>query len=188
MPDARTPEEVAGGFINVWLGGTQLELPTLKLKAERAWRDALTRTVGDMGYGVDFDALKRGGEDAYGALTPLFSAPSEVVLELVLKYDSTEALGQREWLEDNADSAQLYVVLKKILGVVFPFVEDLRGALLELAGLVDQLVSARSSSMSGPLPTGDSAPTSLSEPSTLTSFSGSGKHPASVKTPRRAAS
>lgn len=162
MPELRSPAEVAGGYVNVVLDGRLIELPTLKLKAERAWRNSLTKRLGDVGLDVDFAALRAGGDAAYEALRPLTSAPSDIVTDLVVSYDAGNALGGKEWLEEHADSAQLYAILKQILSVVFPFVEDLRGALSELAGLIQGGLWAQSSSTSGDLPTGTSDPSSSS--------------------------
>lgn len=166
MSDQRSPAEVAGGYILVALGGETRQMPTLKIKDERAFREFLVRTIGDIGLDVDVPTLKAGGESAYNALGPLAGAPSEVMLNLVLAYDKTAALGGREHVEEVADSAALYETLKKILRVVFPFVNDARGILSELVVLLDRASSLQRNSTSSPLPSGDSSPTDSSEPST----------------------
>ena len=186
MADSRTLAEIAGGYIDVSLAGGFVELPTLKLKAERQWRGSLTKQVGDLGLDLDTNALRAGGDEAYNALGPLVSAPADIILELVLSYDVQGKLGTREWLEENADSAQLYAILRQILSVVFPFVEDLRSALAELAGLLE--ASGQFSSTSGRSSTGASAPSVLNGHSTENSSTPSGKPLSSVSKPTPAQS
>lgn len=162
--DTRTPEELAGGFIRVTAGGQERRLPTLKLSGERDWRLALAKKVGEAQLDLDFDALKEGGDRAYGALAPMANLPTDMALDLIVAYDRTAALGGREWLEENCDSAQLYDLLLRILRVVFPFVADLRGAIkefMELLGAAGRGPLAKSSSTSGRSDTGDSDPTLL---------------------------
>ena len=42
------------------------------------------------------------------------------LLDLVVAYDVTGALGGREWIEEHADPAELRAALQAILGNVFP--------------------------------------------------------------------
>lgn len=169
MGDNRTPEELAGGFITCRIGGTLRNVPTLKLKDERDWRLMLAQAVGEAQVDVDWKKLKEGGEEAYAALVPLTNLPTDIALKLISAYDKTAKLGGDTWLEENADSAQLYQTLLAMARVVFPFVNDLRSAVMEILQLMraaGRLPSDSSSSTNGHLPTGDSTPTDSKEPLT----------------------
>ncbi len=177
MADTRSQEERAGGFIRCSVAGSTRNLPTLKIRAERAWRDTLANAIGSMEMEVDLKVLMGGGIEAYEAVAGMANVPATTVLELVLAYDATGALGGKEYLEENADSGQLYEILKLILGVVFPFVSDLRSVLTELVRI--RLVGAAgpsllSSSMSSLLLSGDSTPNGSKPHSTTPSSSPSG--------------
>jgi len=138
VADARTTEEVAGGFIRARVGGTTRDLPTLKVRAAREWRLGLVEALVDASptmLGLDLDALKSDGIAAMTGLAPLAQLASDKILDLVLAYDPSAALGGRDWLEEHADDAELYALLRVILGVVFPFVTDLRSGLAQLMAL-----------------------------------------------------
>jgi hypothetical protein len=79
----------------------------------------------------------------------------ETVLDVVVSYDRTGALGGREWLEDNADPAQLYAAATQMAEVAFPFATNIP---LLLAALVVRSVvgSKPPNSTNGPLPIGGS--------------------------------
>lgn len=170
MTAARTPEEVAGGFIRVQVGKDIRSLPTLKIRAERLWREQFVGTLAKTGIDVDLDAMKKGGDEAFAAMAPLANLATDKMIEQIVAYDTSAALGGLEYLETNLDSAQVYGILRSILGVVFPFVTDLRSAVVELtsvaraAGLLGR--SVNSNSTNGVSPTGDGTPKILKPAST----------------------
>ena len=99
MADPRTSEEKAGGFISARVGGTTKELPTLKARAARGWRLGLIETLADESpamLSLDLDALKVDGIAAITGLAPLAQLIPDRVLELVLAYDPSAALGGRD--------------------------------------------------------------------------------------------
>jgi hypothetical protein len=135
VADPRTTEEIAGGFIRARVGGTTRDLPTLKIAAAREWRLRLVEALGSVSpsmLSLDLDALKGDGIAAMTGLAPLAQMTSDRILDLVVAYDPSAALGGRDWLEEHADDAELYALLRVILGVVFPFVTDLRSGLAQL--------------------------------------------------------
>ena len=138
MADARTTEEIAGGFIRARVGGTTRDLPTLKIRAAREWRLGFVEALGSVSptmLSLDLDALQVDGIAAMTGLAPLAQLAGDRILELVVAYDPSAALGGRDWLEEHADDADLYALLRVILGVVFPFVTDLRSGLAQLMAL-----------------------------------------------------
>jgi hypothetical protein len=162
VTEVRSQEELAGGFIRVLVGGAPRNLPTLKLRAEREWKLKLAAVLGeiaDIPITVSPGELQSATAETLLKLVPLADLPTEKMLELLLAYDVGGALGGREYLEDHADSSELYVALRKALFVVFPFVQDLRGLVNELLQMVKMANIARStqsSSSNDLLPTGDS--------------------------------
>lgn len=165
MGDTRSGEELAGGFIRCRVGGKTANVTTLKIREEREWRAQLAKAVGDAQVDLDWNSLREGGDAAYAALLPLTNLPSDLALDLIVAYDKGAALGGKEWLEDNADSAQVYQVLLAMCRVVFPFVNDLRSAVGEFLGILQTagVGSAKLSSTNGHSPTGDSTLNDSSE-------------------------
>lgn len=161
MSDERSQEELAAGFIKVVLGGSPRNLPTLKIRAEREWKLALAKTLGDAELNLDFTALQQGGDAAYMALAPLANLATDLSIDLLLAYDVGGALGGREYIEEHADASEVYRALVKALRVAFPFVGDVRSAineLINLRGLVSVARSGSSSSMNGLAPVGALTP------------------------------
>ena len=135
MAETRTIDEIAGGYINAQVGATVKELPTLKIRAARAWRTAVVEAFGSISattLSLDVEALREKGIAGALGLAPLAQLGSDRILDLVVAYDPGGVLGGRDWLEAHADDAELYTLFRVILGVVFPFASDLRSGLAEL--------------------------------------------------------
>lgn len=172
MRTERSPEEVAGGYILVNWGTDLRQLPTLKIRAERDWKFGLGQTLNTYQIPLNIEGLRAGGQSAVEALAPLVQLPTEVMLDLVSGYDTTGALGGRAYMEENCDSGQLYVVLRAILRVAFPFADDLGDLLVEarkLMVLAQAANLAQQSSTNGQRPTGASDPSASKTPSTTSS-------------------
>lgn len=153
---ARSEEEVLSGLLPVAIGGVVKRVPVLKIRAAREWKEALAvslaRDVGSM----DIKSL-----DSLGAVGNM---AGDKILELVLAYDTSGALGGREWIEEHGDDTQVYTAFRAMLEVSFPFVNDLRsamGQLREVLGLaaVNQAAgSLPAKSPNSPSPNGASTP------------------------------
>ena len=143
----RSAEDVLSGTLRIPLGGVEKIVPTLPIRASREWQQLITEKVG--GFGAVMSAQQT--PEALGALANL---SLDTILDLVVAYDRTNALGGREWLEEHADPAQLYGAVRAMAGVAFPFVNDAKALVGLLPGLVDAL--SQPSSTSGPSPTGAS--------------------------------
>lgn len=135
----RSEDDILAGVLRVQVGGVQKALPTLKLRAAREWKEQVAATL----------ATSVDGFELNGTLdvANLANTAGDKVLDLVLAYDQSGALGGREWLEDHADDAQLYAVLRVCLETSFPFVHDLQSALSQVrevlggAAIVNQQVA-----------------------------------------------
>jgi len=143
----RTPEDVLAGVLRIAVGGVVKAVPTLPIRASREWQEKLAAGPSAFTVPVDDDDWSAAVVSEFTGLT------QEAILDIVLAYDRTNALGGREWLEEHADPAQLFAAAQQMAEVAFPFAEDTR---LLLTGLVVRSVvgSPRLSSTSGRSPTG----------------------------------
>lgn len=136
----RSPEDVLAGVLRISVGGVEKIVPTLPIRATREWQ---ARALDDK---------TAPAVEAEGA--GIANLAYDTVLDIVLTYDRTNALGGREWLEENADPAQLYAAAQQMAEVAFPFVEDVK--LLLGARIASVVASARPSFTNGHSPTGAS--------------------------------
>ena len=157
----RSPEDVLAGVLRIAVGGVEKLVPTLPIRATREWQAGLAS--GESRFAPD-DAVDWTADEAseFSRLT------LDVILDIVVAYDRTGALGGREWLEEHADPAQLYAAAGQMADVAFPFADDARILLAHL--VVRSVVGSRPrSSTSGPSPIGGSRRASSSRPSTQAS-------------------
>jgi hypothetical protein len=145
----QSPEEAATGFLRVTVGGIVKRVPTLKIAAVREWKDEIAR--GPSGFVVPAT-----DDDWTAAVVAEFTGLSiETVLDLVVAYDKTGALGGREWLEQNADPSEVYEAALAMAGNAFPFWTDVPAGLAAL--VVRRVVESKPpSSTNGRSPGGDS--------------------------------
>ncbi len=158
----RTPEDVIAGVLRIAVGGVERIVPTLPIRATREWQESISK--GPEGFTVPVS------DDDWTASTVAdFSGLTiGTILDVVVAYDRTGALGGREWLEEHADPSQLYAAARQMAGVAFPFATDLD--LLLAALVVRQVVaSRRPSSTSTPSSTGASRRARSRTPSTRAS-------------------
>jgi hypothetical protein len=105
----RSEEDAVTRVLRISVGGVVKTMPTLPIKLIPEWAkllDALTpSTPGDPSEGFTLIArVTLGG-----------------LLDLVVAYDRTGALGGREWLEEHADPAELKAAAEAMAGNAFPF-------------------------------------------------------------------
>lgn len=160
----RTLEDRASGILRITVGGQTKRLPTLPMRATAEWQESL---------GERFTAFTKqlAADQSAQSLAGFATFTHEAILDAVVAYDRTGALGGREWLADNADPEQLYVAFRQMAEVAFPFVKDVQGLLALLPGLVAQQVaeSASPSSTNGHSPSGVSIPSASKSDSTQSS-------------------
>lgn len=138
MTQERPEDDRAAGVLRLTLGGTPVELPVLRIRQSRLWREQLRAT--DIEDGEDVER------------------PIQVMLDLVAAYDVTGLLGGRDAIEDRATDAEVYAAFQQMLAASFPFVET--PPLTEAFGrLVVAAFYRRAKPTNGRLPTGASAPT-----------------------------
>lgn len=109
--ETRSPEEVATGLLRISVGGVVKMMPTLPIKHIPEWAqllDALTPSAVTPG-------------DPSEGFTLIAKVTLAGLLDLIVAYDRTGALGGREWLEENADPAELKAAAEQMAGNAFPF-------------------------------------------------------------------
>lgn len=149
----RTPEDILAGILRINVGGHEKRVPTLPMNASAEWQEALGAQLGGFARNLSTD-------QSADSLMGFARFTQQAILDAVVAYDRTSALGGREWLEETADPAQLYIAFRQMAAVVFPFVSDVRSLLAMLPGLLAQadVGSSSPNSTNGPSPIGGSTP------------------------------
>ena len=158
----RSPEDVLAGVLRIAVGGVERIVPTLPLRATREWQAKLAAGPSGFSVPVTEDDWTAANVSEFAGLT------LDTVLDMVVAYDRTGALGGREWLDENADPAQLYAAAEQMAEVAYPFADNVR---LLLAALVVRTVVGSPSlkSTNGRSPTGASIRSRSKRASTRTS-------------------
>lgn len=159
---SRSPEDVLAGVLRIAVGGVERLVPTLPLRATREWQATLAAGPSGFSVPVSEDDWTAANVSEFAGLT------IDTILDLVVAYDRTGALGGRDWLEEHADPAQLYAAAQQMAEVAFPFAENVR---LLLAALVVRSVVGSNSpkSTNGHSPIGASTRSRSKSASTRTS-------------------
>lgn len=147
----RNPEDVVRGALRIWVGGGEKKVPTLKIRASEAWVLVAAEKIGPL-------TLSLAAEESPEVLGSFAVLTQNAILDLVVAYDTTGALGGRQWLEDNADPLEVFTALRQMARVALPFVDGV-GIVMEVLARMERLVLSLKSltSTSGPSPTGASA-------------------------------
>ena len=140
----RHEEEIVGGFLNVTLGGERRKLPVLKIRESRSWKESLAVTLRDRVSPADFRKV-----DDVGSIGVL---ASDAILDLVLDYDRSNALGGREYVEEHGTDVEVYEILRGVWGLSFPFVKDLQGLMRTYGPLMAELFRGSRSQVAAPDP------------------------------------
>lgn len=158
--DSRAPRpehEVLGAApIAVTLGGREKLLPPLSIRANREWKARVAAAVGERW--VAF-----GQADDYGRVVGLVAGLTDPMVDLLLAYDTTGALGGREWIEANATDAEVYAAMKEVLAVAYPPFQDARTMPGLGQALVGLLASVSRERMNSAPASGESSPGDLSQ-------------------------
>jgi hypothetical protein len=146
----RSPEDVLAGVLRIAVGGAEKLVPTLPIAATREWQKSL-------GHGASGFDVPVSDDDWTAAKVAEFSGLSiDTILDMVVSYDRTGALGGREWLEANADPSQLYAAAVQMAEVAFPFATDVPVLLAGLVTIRAVVGSKPPNSTNGRSPTGGS--------------------------------
>jgi hypothetical protein len=155
---ARTEEEVLSGLLQVSVGGMAKAVPTLKVVHVAEWGRLLApASVG-----------KVPTEWTMSDVASISGQTAERLLDLIVAYDRTGALGGREWLAEHADPAQLHAIVVQMVGNAFPLAVD-PAALLGLMLLRSAVASDQPSGTNGASTNGPSPRTPSARRSTRTS-------------------
>jgi hypothetical protein len=128
----RSAEDILAGVLRIAVGGVEKIVPTLPIRATREWQTLIAK--GPQAFTPrDIDDWDPGDAFDFAGLT------LDAILDIVVAYDRTGALGGREWLDENADPAQLYLAAEQMAEVAFPFADNSR---VLLAALVANRVVA----------------------------------------------
>lgn len=160
MDEPRSEEQRASASpLTVLVGGEAIDVPILTIRQSRDWKKLVQDKIGlaftEMG---DVPRLIQSGG--------ILNIAGDALMELVLAYDMTHVLGEREQLEDSMTDADLYRVFRQMIDITFPFVDDLRGLVLMLG---TPAPSAQASSTSGHSQTGRASARKGSKPSLTSS-------------------
>lgn len=125
----RPDEEVAGGYISATLGGQARSLPVLPRAENREFQRVYKERVGQ--------TIKSAGElNDLEDVIQLMSASIDEMMEVVLIYDKTGALGGREWIDTHATDREIYELFKKVTHAAHPFGQDLVAAIPDLRAML----------------------------------------------------
>lgn len=105
----RTAEEIVSGLLQISVGGIVKTVPTLPIKHVPDWArllDALTPSSASV--------------DLEQGFSTIATVSLNGLLDLVVAYDRTGALGGREWLEEHADAQQLRAAAVAMAENAFP--------------------------------------------------------------------
>jgi hypothetical protein len=125
----RSPEDVVTGVLRISVGGIIKSMPTLKIKQIPEWSAILDAKT---------PSATATADPAEG-FTLVAKVTLSGLLDLVVAYDRTGALGGREWLEEHADPMELREAALAMAGNAFPFGE---GAGVVGRMLMDQIKQA----------------------------------------------
>jgi hypothetical protein len=145
----RSEEDLVLGILRITVGeGIVKMVPTLKVNYIEEWAKLLVS---------EGDSAKPLGEWSMADVAALTGRSVQKLLDLVVAYDRTGALGGREWLGENADAQQLYAAVVQMVGNVHPLADD-PAALVGLMVLRSAAPSALPNSTNGSSTNGASRP------------------------------
>ena len=153
MQFPKAPEaDVASGVIHVTINGQRKTLPTLKIGPFE-----------DEFLPGQWEKLQASFEQDHENLADLFKLGTSTLLDIIVAYDTSGALGGREWLRANADHSELVQIGEAIYERhASPFMEAVRRIMGGVQGVMRQTtglaVMGRVQSTNGASPTGDSTP------------------------------
>jgi hypothetical protein len=154
----RSESDLALGILRVTVGDAEFEVPTLRMRASRAWLAKLRKASGRF----DLPDLGSWTEATVNVYHDQFA---EAMLDLIAEYDAGNVLGGRDTLEDLFDPEQAYAVLVDMAEIAHPKAPSAA----QLLAAVTALAAAGSvleNSTKSPSPSGDSTPEPLTTVST----------------------
>lgn len=120
----RPEEEQIRGILTVTIDGQKRAVPTLKRVHSREWKQQVTRTIASIDL-PDTDDIE--------LLVRTATLTDDIIFELVIAYDRTNALGGREYLDEHADDRDIHEAFEVMLRAASPKVDD------PVAGFANQI-------------------------------------------------
>lgn len=106
VTEQRPEDDRANGVLRIILGGRPVELPVLRIRQSRAWRERFAAMAETDGEGATDIGL-----------------PIEGMLDLLAAYDMGGILGGREAIEDRATDREVYDAFEQIVAASYPFAD-----------------------------------------------------------------
>jgi hypothetical protein len=145
----RTVEDLVTGVLHIPIGSVVKDMPTLKAKYIDEWGRTFVASEGEP---------KKLAEWTMQDVAQFSGHTVARLLDLVVAYDRTAALGGREWIAENADPQQLHAALVQMVGNAFPLA-DAPAVLIGLMITQSAAPSDPPNSTNGSSTTGDSTRT-----------------------------
>lgn len=114
----REEAEIVAATISVTVGGMGKTLPVLSMKANRKWKAQLVARTGTILGSIE-------DVETWAQALSLITGAVDDMLESLLEYDRTAALGGREWLENTATDAEIWAAFKEVARAAYPPLADL---------------------------------------------------------------
>jgi hypothetical protein len=113
--------DTATGSLRITVGGVEMQVPTLKIRAAAEWKASI---YADRPLRSDLSANP--GTWTLANITEFEGLATDVLLDLVVSYDKSAALGGREWLEANADPGEIALAAELMVGAASYFASNPR--------------------------------------------------------------
>jgi hypothetical protein len=185
----RSEEDASAGVLLVTIAGQTRTVPVLRRRESRAWKKQAATQFG----ATDIPDNPDLGE----FMVSLMDVADEAILDLVVSYDQTSALGGREYLDAKATDRELWDALEAMVTAAFPFAgesplrsavatfgEQLKGLISMRIAMLGMRLAQELSSTGSPAPTVGDPASSTTSPMSSTSSTGT---TASTATPKRRA-
>ena len=125
----RPDEEVAGGYISATLGGQVKRLLVLPRARNRDFQKVYAEHIRT--------TLTNAGKlDDLEDVIEVMSSSIDEMLDVVLTYDESAALGGREWIDAHATDREIYELFKQVTHAAHPFGRDLLAVIPDLRALL----------------------------------------------------
>lgn len=114
---SRPADQIVSRTIRITLGGKPFELPVRSIRKNREWAASLDARFAGAVAGLD-----AAGDDL-SAILGLFQSQSDVLLELLLSYDSAGVLPSKDEIEDMEPNptGEIVVAVREVWRAVNPF-------------------------------------------------------------------
>lgn len=114
----RPDEQVAAGYLTLMWGGEPRRLPVLPIALNRQWveefRKATETAIGRVS-----------NVESLGDVAAQLDQNTDLMIDLLLKYDRDGQLGGREWTLEHVVPREVYDALRSVTEAAFPFGVDL---------------------------------------------------------------